>query len=328
MSKINNENTYDAQNQNRMTNKINNGGTKSVPGAEGSASTSKFMNTNDHRLFQETNLALEKSNKLLNIFDYIETVNFKMDTFMLNKFWQCIAENSCVAIHSAVLDWLGYESKNERDNKASFIQLLHSHNIQFQQIKHTDPNFKNYPDIVQDSKFLTVAALKSKQWITMNSRDFKKMVMCLRTKKADQIREYYLNLEDLVKMYSEYIHHFEMSKAKIQIEQTKEKLKEAEERALDFQTLAISNCKLEQTQVIYIATSDNYARQNRFKVGGVKERKSLKGRLTTYNGRSAGGDMFYYTNIWMVVEYRQIEDRLKCLLGRFRDKPPKEMYIM
>jgi hypothetical protein len=44
----------DEENQNRMTNKINS--TKS-------ASTSKFMNTNDHRLFQETNLALEKSNK-------------------------------------------------------------------------------------------------------------------------------------------------------------------------------------------------------------------------------------------------------------------------
>jgi hypothetical protein len=119
-----------------------------------------------------------------------------------------------------------------------------------------------------------------------------------------------------------------MMQAQKQIEQTKDLLKEAEERALDFQTLAISNCKLEQIQVIYIATSDNYARQNRFKVGGVKARKCLKGRLATYNGRSAGGDMFYYTNIWMVVEYRQIEDRLKCLLGRFRDKPPKEMYIM
>jgi len=113
------------------------------------------------------------------------------------------------------------------------------------------------------------------------------------------------------------------------IHEANERANEYKEMALDFQTLAtISNCKLEQTQVIYIATSDNYAKQNRFKVGGVKERKSLKGRLTTYNGRSAGGDMFYYTNIWMVVEYRQIEDRLKCLLGRFRDKPPKEMYIM
>ena len=54
--------------------------------------------------------------------------------------------------------------------------------------------------------------------------------------------------------------------------------------ALDFQTLAVSNCKLEQTQVIYIATSDNYARQNRFKVGGVQSKKHLKSRLATYNG--------------------------------------------
>jgi len=80
---MNNLFKIDEENQNRMTNKINNVGTQSVPSAEGSASTSKLMNTNDHRLFQETNLALEKSNKLLNIFDYIETVNFKMDTFML-----------------------------------------------------------------------------------------------------------------------------------------------------------------------------------------------------------------------------------------------------
>ncbi len=30
----------------------------------------------------------------------------------------------------------------------------------------------------------------------------------------------------------------------------------------------------------------------------------------------------------MVIEYRQVEERLKCLLRRFKDKPPKEMYIM
>jgi hypothetical protein len=108
----------------------------------------------------------------------------------------------------------------------------------------------------------------------------------------------------------------------------KERADEYKEMALDFQTLAVSNCKLEQTQVIYIATSDNYARQNRFKVGGVQSKKHLKSRLATYNGRSAEGDMFYYTNVWLVIEYRQIEERLKCLLGRFRDKKHKEMYVM
>ena len=286
-----------------------------------SCSTSKFMNIVDKKLFGETSLAIQKSDKFLNIFNYIEVVNFKIDTFMLDKFWQCIAENRCVAIHASILDWLGYESKNERDNKASFIQLLHSHNIQFQQIKHTDPNFKNYPDIVQDSKTLNPNALNRKLWIIMDSDDFKEMVMCLQTKKAHLIRKYYLSLEKLVKMYSEYTHHFQMV-------QVKEQLQEAEERALNFQQLAISDIHLEQNQVIYIATSPNYARQNRFKVGGVKARRCLKGRLGVYNTRSAQGDFFYYSDIFMVFEYRQIEERLKSLLRRFRDKDPKEMYIM
>lgn len=63
------------------------------------ASTSKFMNVNpvDKQLFEETTMAIEKSDTLLNIFEYIEKVNFKIDTFMLNKFWQCIAQNRCVA---------------------------------------------------------------------------------------------------------------------------------------------------------------------------------------------------------------------------------------
>lgn len=114
----------------------------------------------------------------------------------------------------------------------------------------------------------------------------------------------------------------------LKLKEANERANEYKEMALDFQTLAISNCKLEQTQVIYIATSDNYAKQNRFKVGGVQSKKHLKSRLATYNGRSAEGDMFYYTNVWLVIEYRQIEERLKCLLGRFRDKKHKEMYIM
>jgi hypothetical protein len=38
--------------------------------------------------------------------------------------------------------------------------------------------------------------------------------------------------------------------------------------------------------------------------------------------------MFGYTAIFNVIEYRQIEERLKCLLKRFRDKESKEMYIV
>ena len=103
----------------------------------------------------------------------------------------------------------------------------------------------------------------------------------------------------------------QLKEANEAIQVANERADEYKEMALDFQTLAVSNCKLEQTQVIYIATSDNYARQNRFKVGGVQSKKHLKSRLATYNGRSAEGDMFY-TNVWLVIEI-SVMNRLRTI---------------
>ena len=116
--------------------------------------------------------------------------------------------NCKVTIDYAILEWLGYENEQVNDKKGTFIKLLKSHDVQFKQIKHTDPEFINYPELVDEAKQYTIQALNSKQWIIMNSRDFKEMVMCLRTKKAGQIRKYYLSLEDLFKMYCEYTTHF------------------------------------------------------------------------------------------------------------------------
>jgi len=43
---------------------------------------------------------------------------------LIQKFWQCVAENLTVDIHGEVLEWLGYDSGHEYDNKATltFIQ--------------------------------------------------------------------------------------------------------------------------------------------------------------------------------------------------------------
>ncbi|ASZ85079.1 099L [Cherax quadricarinatus iridovirus] len=49
----------------------------------------------------------------------------------------------------------------------------------------------------------------------MGSDDFKRMVMCLRTKRAGQIRDYYLAIEKLFKMYCEYTHHYNLRVAKM-----------------------------------------------------------------------------------------------------------------
>lgn len=82
------------------------------------------------------------------------------------------------------------------------------------------------------------------------------------------------------------------------------------------------------TEIIYIATSKNYARCNRFKVGGVGAFKQLKKRLSCYNTRSASGDEWYYCNLFMVTNFRHVEARLKETIGRFRDNKNKEIYVL
>ncbi len=100
-----------------------------------------LMFVNEEVKFKETQIALGYSGKLLDIFKYVDVVKFEIDTFMLDKFWQCISESSRTSLCAAVINWLGYDSKQERNNKSAFVQLLDSNNIEFTQIGYKDSNF-------------------------------------------------------------------------------------------------------------------------------------------------------------------------------------------
>ena len=108
----------------------------------------------------------------------------------------------------------------------------------------------------------------------------------------------------------------------------KEELDEAKEYMFRLKEMLISNHKRPKDQIIYISTSEAYARQNRFKVGGVKSNGNLNSRLSQYNGRSAQGDLWYYSDLYYVADFREVEHRVQDVLERFRDKSDKEMYII
>ena len=62
----------------------------------------------DVQSFYQTQIALNESKKILNIIEYMETVNFQIDQFMFSKFWNIISKNTCTYIGASVLEWLGY----------------------------------------------------------------------------------------------------------------------------------------------------------------------------------------------------------------------------
>ena len=112
------------------------------------------------------------------------------------------------------------------------------------------------------------------------------------------------------------------------INQKDVQLEQQKHLVLRLNEMLIDSSSLPKTQVVYIATSSLYANQNTFKVGGVESLDKLESRLCTYNSRSSSGDPFYYTAWFLVHSYREIENRLKDLIGRFREKITKEMYVL
>ena len=105
----------------------------------------------------------------------------------------------------------------------------------------------------------------------------------------------------------------------------KEEERKAKEDALAYALiLMIPTNKRTFDEVIYISTSRAYAAQNRFKVGGVEHVDKLKSRFATYNGRSAAGDEWYFSDIFKVDSFKACEKRIEDVLGRFRDKKERK----
>jgi hypothetical protein len=136
--------------------------------------------------------------------------------------------------------------------------------------------------------------------------------------------DYYLLLEKIHKLYTDY----EKTVLEQQLNQKDEQINQKDRLVLRLNEMLIDTTQLPKTQILYIATSQNYAQQNKFKVGGVESLDKLESRLSTYNSRSASGDDFYYSEWFLVHNYREIENRLKDLLGRFRDRKSKEIYVL
>jgi prophage antirepressor-like protein len=108
--------------------------------------------------------------------------------------------------------------------------------------------------------------------------------------------------------------------------QYQQQLDEQQDYISILKDISVSDNQRNCIEIIYIATCDSYARRNRFKIGGVQSSEKLQQRLSTYNTRSANGDMFFYSDIFMVADYHHAESRIKDLIGRFVDKKGKEFY--
>ncbi|CCV01883.1 hypothetical protein IIV22A_039R [Invertebrate iridescent virus 22] len=152
--------------------------------------------------------ALETSFKLLDITQFVKITKFKLNMVMFDYFWQVVVGNQYVHLSSLVLKWFGYEGVIT-DQKQAFIKMLKRNNIKYNELTQKDKEIEMYPTIKEELQLLPHDAAKSRsKFLIMEPNDIKMAIMQLKTKNGHIIRQYYIDLEELLKMYTEYTLYF------------------------------------------------------------------------------------------------------------------------
>jgi hypothetical protein len=266
-----------------------------------------------------------------------------------------------------MLEWMGYKGRDQSDKQKNFCKLLRNLEIPYDEIGYDHPLAIEYPCVQREAQLIPANNITRKKWISMDVKAFKKAVLRLNTENAEIVRDYYLNLEEAMFAYGEYTMRYMIEKTertrkvqdsqlslameqlaikdksyeeetkelqnqldqeKLRAERAEKEVEEQKQYALILKELAINDQKRPLDERIYISTSKAYAGHNRFKVGGVESMDKLKPRFSGYNGRSSVDDMWYYSDLFKVANFKAAEKRIEDVLGRFRERKNKEIYVL
>ncbi|ADO00415.1 hypothetical protein WIV_gp072 [Wiseana iridescent virus] len=175
--------------------------------------------------------ALNSSFKLLDVVEFVKVTKFKLNLTMFDYFWQVVIGNTRVHLASRVLEWFGYEGEIKEQRK-NFIRMLKRNNIDYQELTQKDKESSQYPTIQEELQLLPSNVTNSK-FLLMEPDDIKMAIMQLKTKNGHTIRQYYIDLEKLLKLYTEYtlyFNHREATRKITDLEQTMRRLEESNQR--------------------------------------------------------------------------------------------------
>jgi DNA invertase Pin-like site-specific DNA recombinase len=214
--------------------------------------------------------ALDKSFQLLDIMKFIEVTKFKLNMTMFDYFWQVVVGNRWVHLSPPVLDWFGYEG-DIREQKKAFIKMLKRNDISFNELTKDDKRIELFPSVKAELAILNEGAQSCSKFLIMEPNDLKMAIMQLKTKNGHIIRQYYIDLEELLKLYVEYtlyFNHRESQRKITSLEESMAKLnltiaKQEEDRIQDRETL--------NEQRLIMARQEQYMRSLGISLEEVKD---------------------------------------------------------
>ena len=253
---------------------------------------------------------------------YIEIHYQHIDKLYIDKFWKNINNKDWIYVDDELINWIGYRKENGKSKYTTLIQ----DNFK----KETDYKTYNYDEIINifhyplggNENNKEILAYKDKltnihnrtTHLILSPRCFKKSLMMIRTDKANHIRDYYVDIEELCLEFNKFL----LESKNKELENEKKKNFKLSDNLKNF-TL------LEKTEHIYIVSSKTYAAKNIFKVGKAKD---CSARLCSYNTGKHSDDMNYFCYIHKCYNSAMLESLINAFLYQYRDKHSAEVFII
>jgi len=156
---------------------------------------------------------------VLGIIEFVEVTEFKLNMVMFDYFWQVMVGNTPTHLSRRALEWFGYEGEYSKQRQ-NFLSMLKRNEISFEEINHDNKIIEKFPTI-QTEILALPSNVQNSKFLIMEPDDVKMAIMQLKTKNGHIIRQYYIDLEKLMKMYVEYTLYFNERKAQYELEKAK-----------------------------------------------------------------------------------------------------------
>jgi hypothetical protein len=244
--------------------------------------------------------------------EFISSENLSIDKVYIDKFYHSICNKKWVLVCENTLNWCGYESLNkEYKIKQRYLELISSKFIKEEEYKIlTLSQFNSYDKNQLNCMFGIKKNTNNRNtYIIVNPRTFKESLMLMDTKKSNQIRKYYLDLEEYFNKYVEYTSGLEIAKLK----EENDLLKKNQNTIKVYYVPEYKPLLMES--YIYVMTTKSYISQNLFKIG---QTTNLEKRVKQHKTGRANGDEMYLVFSMKVYNSDNVEKFIFNKLESFK----------
>ena len=267
--------------------------------------------------------------------NYINTYHSQLDNIYVDKFWSSINNKQWIYADDVLIEWIGF---NISTGKAKYLKLIKENFKEIEDYKTYDYEEINkifHSPLGANENNKEILEFKDKLkdvhnrtiHLILSPKCFKKSLMMIRTEKANSIRDYYVDIEDICLEFNKFLleeSKMSLENNKKELEQTKLELKEEQDKNKYISDMTINKSPLLKKESVYAVSTYRYAVQNFLKFGMTTNK--LVTRECNYNIGKLPCDRYKIIFSFECIDCKSFESYIFSLLQNFKVNKTKEMF--